>query len=204
MVRIIHSSLMSMFSIGTAFRVGWKKYTERPWYFFGVLAAVMGLVIATASQSALVTALSYIVYGGYLAFLLKHYRGQHVVFDDLFDSNIAWVSFAFLALVKGFLILLGLLLFIVPGIYLAVRWSFAELLVIDKGLRPLEALKASSELTEGHRWHLFWFYVVAMLVGVLGLLVFLVGLFVASVVIMFAMIYVYRTLESGEVITEDE
>jgi hypothetical protein len=60
---------------------------------------------------------------------------------------------AFLAvLLAGLGIALGLVLLIVPGIYVAVRWYFvAQSVVIDKA-RSTEALRASWRLTDG-----FWF-----------------------------------------------
>jgi hypothetical protein len=60
---------------------------------------------------------------------------------------------AFLAvLLSGAGIALGLVLLIVPGIYIAVRWYFvAQSVVIDKA-RSTEALRASWRLTDG-----FWF-----------------------------------------------
>jgi uncharacterized membrane protein len=121
-----------------------------------------------------------------------------VVFDDLFSIDSRWISFAFLGLIKTVLILIGFLLLIVPGIYLSVRWMFAELLVIDKGLRPLEALKASSELTKGYRWKLFLFSLVMMILILVGFLALGIGAVVASIVSMFAIIKIYFTLSSQE------
>ena len=48
-------------------------------------------------------------------------------------------------------ILLGLLLFIVPGLYLAARWSQVTLLLIDNQARWFDAAEASSWLTAGRR-----------------------------------------------------
>jgi len=126
--------------------------------------------------------------------LLKHYAGRTVKFDDLFDIDKRWVYFAFLGVIKTVLIFLGFLFFIVPGIYLGVRWMFAELLVIDQGMRPLEALKASSEMTEGHRWGLFLFALVAVLLVFVSLLALVVGALIASIVVQFALIKLYRDL----------
>ena len=189
---------MKAVDIRGSLKEGWKLFTQRGWYFIGLFLAFVVLFILTAGDSAVVTALSYILYGGYFALLLKHARGERVVFDDLFSIDSRWISFAFLGLIKTVLILIGFLLLIIPGIYLSVQWMFAELLVIDKGLRPLEALKASSELTKGYRWKLFLFSLVMTVLILVGFLALGIGAVVASIVSMFAIIKIYFTLSSQE------
>lgn len=194
---------MKTVNIRSSLGIGWQQFKRRPWYLLGLTLATFGLFVMTASQNAAVTALSYILYGGYVALLLKHFAGEHVRFDDLFDLvDKRWIYFAFLAAVKGVLILLGFLCFIIPGIYLAVRWMFAEVLVIDKGLRPLEALKASSELTAGVRWKLFWYSVVVGLLIFVSLFALIIGAVVAGIVVQFATIAIYKHLSDMSLKTE--
>ncbi len=190
---------MKTVSIRTALKEGWQLFMKRPWYLLGLSIAVGLLFVVTASNNALATALSYIVFGGYIAILLKFSNGESISFDDLFITDKRWIYLAFLALIKMVLIGLGLLCFIIPGIYLAVRWMFADLLVIDKGLRPLEALKASSALTEGYRWKLFFFSLVAGLLVLLGLVFFIIGAVAAGIVIQFATIHIYKALQTPSV-----
>jgi len=152
------------------------------------------------------TALAAVAYCGYLSMLIKHYRGGHIEFDDLFTVEGRWVSYAFLTLIKSFFIILGLLFFVVPGIYLAVRWVFAEILVVDQGMRPLEALRASSAMTAGNRWQLFGLLFVGTLLMILGVFVFVIGLVAAGAVLMFALIKAYEELKPMliEASTEEE
>jgi uncharacterized membrane protein len=37
----------------------------------------------------------------------------------------------------------GMVLLVVPGIYLAVRYQFMPYLIIDKGMQPMDALRAA-------------------------------------------------------------
>lgn len=177
--------------------VGWTSFTKRPWYLIGLLLAVFALFAALGSN-AIIAALSAVVYGGYIALMLKHHRGETIVFDDLFDIDNRWIYFAFLFVIKTFLIMLGFFCFIIPGIYLSVRWMFAEILVIDQGLKPLAALKASSALTEGVRWKLFFFSLVGTLLVIAGVFLLIIGAAVAVLVVFFAMIHVYETLRNSE------
>jgi uncharacterized membrane protein len=190
---------MKTISIRTALGAGWTLFMKRPWYLLGLSIAVGFLFIVTTSNSALATALSYIVFSGYIALLLKFSHGEAISFDDLFITDKRWIYLAFLALIKMVLILLGFLCFIVPGIYLAVRWMFADLYVIDKGMRPLEALRASSALTEGHRWKIFFFSLVSGLLILLGLVFFIIGAVVVGIIVQFATIHLYKTLQTSAV-----
>ena len=60
---------------------------------------------------------------------------------------------------------LGLVLLIVPGLLLLVRWYvFAPVCVVE-GKGPLESFKRSAELTEGNRWKLFAFRFVTLILA---------------------------------------
>ncbi len=58
-------------------------------------------------------------------------------------------------LVVQLLTSLGLLLLILPGIYLMARWALAECAVVFEGATPSEARQRSTELTEGRRMEIF-------------------------------------------------
>lgn len=182
---------MKTISIRKAVKGGWAQFLKRPGYLFVLSVAVFGLFAMASAQNAAYTALGAILYAGYLALLLRHSRGETFSFDDLFTIDNRWIYFAFLVLIKGFFILLGLVLFIAPGIYLALKWSFAELLVIDRGMRPMEALRASSEMTEGIRFKLFLFMLVAILITLIGLVALVIGVVVSGVVVGLAGIHLY-------------
>ena len=49
-------------------------------------------------------------------------------------------------------ILLGLLLLVIPGLILAVRWFIAVPVALSGGMGAIDALKQSWRLTEGHFW----------------------------------------------------
>jgi uncharacterized membrane protein len=194
---------MKKVNIGESLKIGWTLFMKRPWYLLGLMLAVFGLMAATSSQGALTTALSTIVYCSFLVLMLKHSKGETINFDDLFTLDQRWISFAFLMLIKTFFIILGFVCFIIPGVYLSVRWMFAEMLVVDKGMRPLEALRASGALTEGQRGKLFLFCIVCGLLIIVGLLFLIVGALVAMLVTLFASIEIYKDLQSQEtLITE--
>ena len=82
----------------------------------------------------------------------------------------AYVGMSILA---GFGIVLGLLLLLVRGILLMVRWSAASGFLIGARTGITEALGASWEATKGHSWSIFFaalvlFIVLVILAGVVG------------------------------------
>lgn len=61
-----------------------------------------------------------------------------------------WPTFAVLSALSTLLILFGLSLFILPGIWVMVRLVFSEYLLVMRGLTPLMAMRASFEMSQGH------------------------------------------------------
>lgn len=61
-----------------------------------------------------------------------------------------WPTFAVLSALSTLLIMFGLSLFILPGIWVMVKLVFAEYLLVLRGLTPLMAMRASFEMSKGH------------------------------------------------------
>lgn len=80
------------------------------------------------------------------------------------------------------------------AIILSIKFSLSFYFVIDKGLGPIKALKASSRTTGGAKWSLFVFGILCGLINLVGMLCFIVGLFVTAPMIMVAMALAYRQL----------
>ena len=74
------------------------------------------------------------------------------------------------------------------------KFSLCTYFVIDKGLGPIEALKASARTTQGAKWQLLGFGAICGLIYLMGLLCFIVGIFAALPTVMVAIALVYRQL----------
>ena len=70
-------------------------------------------------------------------------------------------------LLSGAGIALGLVLLIVPGIYVAVRWYFVAQSVVIDGARSAEALRGSWRLTDGYWFRTFGVVLLANVVAFL-------------------------------------
>lgn len=71
---------------------------------------------------------------------------------DLLDGRAGFGSLFGLNLLSGLATLVGFLLLIVPGIYLAARWSAADAALLSDGEGLTAALGKSWEMTASHVW----------------------------------------------------
>ncbi|UTW06607.1 YciC family protein [Pseudomonas benzenivorans] len=91
--------------------------------------------------------------GALILFLDARSQGQPPRLRDLLAASLGlWPRFALLAGLSALAIMLGASLFILPGLWIMIKLSFAEFLLILRGLGPLKALQESFELTTGYFW----------------------------------------------------
>ncbi len=65
-----------------------------------------------------------------------------------------WPMFALLAAISTLLIMLGVSLYLLPGLWVMVKLAFSEYLLVLRGLTPLAAIKQSFALTRGRFWQI--------------------------------------------------
>lgn len=132
----------------------------------GVLEAVSPGFIGQLLLTAFVLPLSV----GLFMTGLRMARRQRTDATEVF-RYFAWtISLFVTAAVMYVLMALGTLLFIVPGVYLAVAWLYAMPLVVERGLGPWQALETSRRALT-HRWFtLFGFLIFETVLGLLGIL----------------------------------
>jgi len=80
---------------------------------------------------------------------------------DLIAASLKlWWPFYLLTVIQLTLGVIGFFLFIIPGILVLVRLSFAEFYLILNGLTPWEAIRQSVESTKRYFWYLLVFFIV--------------------------------------------
>ncbi len=128
---------------------------------------------------------------------LRLYDNEKIGSYDFLAFNIStFFKFLLAYILYTIMILIGLILLIVPGVYLAVKYQFFQFLIIEKNMDVIEAFKESGRITEGSKWNLFFLALIFLLIVGIGALVLLVGLFVAIPIIIVAWAYVYKKLSS--------
>lgn len=101
--------------------------------------------------------------------------------DCLMGGLRKWPALFLLNLMRGGAVLVGYVLFIVPGVILSLAWYLAGPIQVLEGGSPLASLRRSAELTRGRRWSLFGLSIGLAVFGFLiGLVAGFVGGFVAG------------------------
>lgn len=207
----------SAFSISEVLGYGWKTSINNIWFFIPmlliplviniVLSYAVGAFTAGMNDSFkgifnIVVSLASWILGiefgfAQLVLYLKFVDRKKPALEELFSYFNVYFLWGYLAisLVYGLLIAVGLVLFIVPGIYFATKYWFALYIFIDKRKGIMESFTQSAKLTEGIKLKLFLLGILQQLIIAAGLLALLVGLFVAIPINALSDFYLYRKLE---------
>ncbi len=127
-------SLTGLLSQGSA-QLNWLSYLILPVVFVLHLGFILGIL---AMQL------------GFARMCLKMVRKESfVIINELKSGFHLLVPIVLASLVMAPALILGLICFVIPGIYLAMRFTFYSLAIAD-GYGPIEALKKSFHITRGH------------------------------------------------------
>jgi hypothetical protein len=77
-------------------------------------------------------------------------------------GSLIWAS-----ILVGFMVLIGLILCVIPGIMFMVWYIFVAQVVVVEGLRGGRALQRSKDLTSGYRWRVFGLVILFVVINVL-------------------------------------
>lgn len=177
---------------------GWHKTKEHFWFLFGTFVFIL-LITAAVSKSEI---LSVIV--GIFSSISIITVAVIVATDDTpsikdifakYSNYKMFLNYIIASVIQGIIVLAGLFLLIVPGIYLSIRLQFYKFLIVDKGdIGPIMALKESWRMTENHTWNLFLFTLLIILLNIVGAMLFGIGLFVTVPVSIVGYALLYRKL----------
>ncbi len=121
-------------------------------------------------------------------------RGQRPQVRDLFAPFQSFCSAVGIALLLWLILIIGFLLLFVPGIVLGCRLGFAPLLVVDRKMGVIEAIRYSWEMTRGHAWTVFYVGLLSIPVVLVGLLCFIVGVIPAGMWVALAYASLYHLI----------
>jgi len=161
--------------IGEAFRV----YRENAGPLLGGAAVVIGLaaivsgLLATTGSLILaliglvVTVTADVLYIGYVVKLVQDVRDGRRDFavGDLFRAAVPFIGVLFLnGLIFGISVGIGLILLIIPGLFLLTIWSVAPPSIVVERRGAIEAFGRSRELVRGEGWSVFGVIIVTFLI----------------------------------------
>ncbi|MDB4935714.1 MAG: hypothetical protein JWP87_2686, partial [Labilithrix sp.] len=196
------------FSIGEAIALGWDTFKRNIGLSIGLAAGnvltimiVDGLAEAARDYALLASALGFLsqllqVFWSlvWIRFALRVYDAREVRPRDLVPDAKRYLEFLAVSVLYALLVTAGLLLLVIPGIYLSVRYAFVGFLVADERAEVLDAFHQSSLLTKGARWRIFFLMLLLAVLNLVGALFFGLGLLFTIPTSLFAMARVYRQL----------
>jgi hypothetical protein len=141
----------------------------------GMLGVFLGLLALAYSFLAAPV----VSYGGKMIFVqaVRKIKPDFELLIRGFWENYLYIILANLMVVA--LIVLGCFALLIPGIIIACRLVFVSYIIMDKKLDPIEAVELSWKLTRGHGWRIFAMGLVSFFILILGLCLFLIGIFPA-------------------------
>ena len=113
-------------------------------------------VLSFSFVSILVGLVALVLNAGYYCYCFGILRREQMPYDSLFDAFPFAGKVILLSIVEGIFVFLWSLLFVIPGIVAAYRYSFAILnLCENPDLGVMEALDLSKRQTNGYKMQLF-------------------------------------------------
>lgn len=206
------------FTIGECVRFGWKTFWSRPGLFIGafvlvtladiivrwvanVLGAhpdVFGVVGGIVSVVVMIGGSALVSMAGVSFSLHAHDAPLNVTLADLKPRLDRFWHYLGVMILGTIAVVLGLVLLIIPGLFVIASFAFMYYVVIEKNLGSVAAIKESIRITKGHRLRILGLFLTFVLLNILGAIAILVGLLVTIPVTTFAIVHAYRLLGGGQ------
>lgn len=185
--------------IGGCISRGWNLLKTNFWPLVGATFVVM--VVAAVAGSIPILGIfvsllfSGVFYGGLYYYYLRKIRGQPAEFSDAFSGfSLALGPLVLTSLLVTLMTLAGVICLILPGIYLAVAYSFAYLLVIDRKMEFWVAMEVSRRVITAQWWRMFGLLILGAIIAALGVLGLLIGIFITLPIFIGALVHAYEDL----------
>lgn len=135
---------------------------------------------------------------GFLKMSIDLARGKEPALDVIWSMKDRYLPYLGGVILLSLRIMLGLFLFIIPGIIWAIQFQFVPHLIADKKMSIGDAFKTSSKMTEGKKTSLFFFVLFTSLFAMLGLVLFFFGVILTATIAGLAhiLLYLYLLKES--------
>lgn len=171
----------------------------------GVIDAAMGWSAPTGSSSShgsvfnqlAMQVVSIFISLGAARFALNLVSGRPAGITQIFGEGDKLLRGIGVSILLGLMILVGLIFFIVPGIWLGLKYGQAMIALVDRNCGVIEAFKYSGKITEGHKAKLMVLGFAAMGIMLAGIIALVVGLVFAYPVAGLAWVLGYRWMQFG-------
>ncbi len=155
--------------------------------------------LASGLISLVFSVISLVLELGSINLVLHLIDGKKAEIADLYNySNLAMkILKTFVAsILFGIAFVVGLILLVIPGVYIAIRSQFFVYYIVDKDAGIVDSLKMSWNLTKNGVLNLFLFDLLLIFLNILGAILFGIGLLVTVPLSLIAVTSLYRKFQS--------
>lgn len=198
------------FSIGALLRFGYERFRDYLSYMLGITITffVIGVLPSvyfslydtmdseTSEQliSLIFSIVQMLLTIGYIKITLLLIDGFHSEVSDLVNNVHLLLHYVVATLIFSAAVFVGMMLFIVPGVYIAIRLYFYSYFIVERQLNFWDALQQSFYMTDGHVLELLLFGLAVFGINLLGALFLGFGILFTYPVTMLATAALYQSM----------
>lgn len=127
---------------------------------------------------------------------LKAARGDRLDVANMFDVFKNYLNSILANILVAFIVSIGMIFLIIPGIIFACKLAFVPYLVVDRKMDAIPAIKESWRMTTHHTMTVFLIGFLAIFVAIAGFICFLVGIIIAVIWIRLAFASLYYSVSA--------
>lgn len=199
------------FSISEVCSTSWQRLKSQIWVLAGLMIGItiiyvifsacttlaQGSVVGSIVANLLSAVISCFFALGYIKNIFQALDGDEPQLSAYRQQARKIITYFVANFLLGIIFLVGLVLLIIPGIYLSLRLQFATAFIVEEDTGIIESLKRSWEITRGQEMSLFLLMLATIGFLLLGLIVFGIGIFVAAPYAYTIYCYTFRKLNKS-------
>lgn len=198
------------FTVSEVFRTSWQVAKSQIWVLTGLLIgyyiisftlSMFALPAQSSKTGAIIVNVVSILIS--ILFVLGYLKNMFQTLDEIEPQFSAYgqqsrkiFTYFFATILCGIIVVIGLCLFIIPGIYLALRLQFYQAFIVEEDAGIVDSLKRSWKITEGQVIPLLLLSLAMIGIMLVGVILFVVGIFFAIPVIYLMYCYAFRKLNT--------
>ncbi len=200
-------------SIRKTFDFAWTTFKKHYGLFTGIMLTFFAswvilevVVIAGQKYGLLLWAIAHLSFFlffsglevGLIQISLALSHEKQVSYSDLFHGLQLGIKFFAAQLIYFLVVLVGLILLIVPGVYFGIQYSFFGFYFVQGTSGPKHSFQQSAAASQGSMRFLLLFYIIIFLLNILGASLLGVGLIVTVPLSVLMAVSMYQQLNSIE------
>lgn len=198
-------------------RKAWQNLKSQMWILIGLMIGItivsftlsfITLPLQTSMTgiiiSNLISIIISLIFGmGYIKNIFQTLDGIEPQFSAYGQQARKIVNYFCAQIISSFLMSIGFIVFIIPGIYIALRLQFVGAFIIEEDAGIMDSIKRSWDITRDQVMPLFVFWLAAFAIMIIGAILFLVGIFVAIPLVYLMWADIFRKLNSPLQVIEE-